>query len=178
MKTAFSRYDTICVPAGKAVILSRNGDYSDVYREGDKPVLGNSILPKKANLYMIDMKPSKAVSWGFGNVKCGNRSCGINGIMRLQVVSPRKFLLAYASQSLPMTIEKLASLWIQKLGEVIRRETLRLGKENSSSPELPSLIAKSTIDLLSEDMEEKGLSLYELSIEPLFFPDDEEDEEE
>ncbi len=176
-KTAFSKQDSISVPAGKAAILSRDGDYSDVYREGDRPALGNSIIPKKASLYMIDVMPSKVVSWGFGNVQCGSRFCGINGTLRLRVVSPRKFLLAYASQPLPLTAEKLASLWIRRLVEAVRKEVSALGKENISAAELPALIAKNVSEALSEEMEEKGLSVYELGVEPLFFPDDEADED-
>ena len=177
IKSAFSKHDSINVPAGKVAILSRDGDFSEVYREGDKPILGNRLLPQKGILYMIDIQPSKAVGWGFGNVQCGNRCCGINGFLRLQVVSPRKFLIAYASQPLPLTIEKLASLWIQKLGDDIRNAAFALGKNNLPVAELPSRIAKNTTDSLSEALEEKGLLLYELNIEPLFFRDIEDSEE-
>lgn len=176
-KTSFARNDSISVPAGKAAVLERGGDYSEVYREGDQPVLGGGLLPKKGTLYMIDMKPSKAVSWGFGGVQCGTRTCGINGTLRLQVVSPRKFLTAYAAQELPLTADSLAALWIQRLGEAVRSEALRLGRAGIGAAELPAQIAKATADQLSEELEEKGLSLYELNIEPLFFPDDEDDDE-
>ncbi len=176
-KTSFGRNDSISVPAGKAAVLSRDGEYSDVYREGDRPALGSGLLPKSGTLYMIDMKPTKAISWGFGGVPCGKRICGINGTLRLQVVSPRKFLTAYAAQELPLTADSLAALWIQRLGEAVRSEALRLGRAGIGAAELPAQIAKATADQLSEELEEKGLSLYELNIEPLFFPDNEDDDE-
>ncbi len=176
-KTSFGRHDSISVPAGKAAILSRDGDFSEVYREGDEPTLGSGLLPKKGELYMIDMKPTEAVSWGFGGVQCGDRVCGINGSLRFRVVSPRKFLTAYGSQPLPLTAENLASLWIQRLGDEVRKAAMASGSARTADAEIPGQVAESVSAALSEDLEEKGLSLDELSVEPLFFPDSEETEE-
>lgn len=168
----FTRNDSIAIPAGKAAILSRAGEYSDVYREGDKPSLGARFLKKEdAVLYLFDLTPSAVINWGFGGVQCGNRICGINGNLRFQIVSPRKFLNEYAAQLLPLTANALADLWIDEIGKSVRKYTGELSDSGFTDAQLPAEIAKKVTENLSEAMEAKGLSLYSINIEPLFFLD-------
>lgn len=176
-KTSFNKNDYILVPAGKAVIISRGGDYSEIYREGDKPSLGSGLLRKPADLYLIDTQSSEAVSWGFGGIQCGKRTCGVNGSLKLKVTSPRKFLTSYASQDLPLTAEKLAALWIPKLGDLIRQQIIRLKSADVSDAEIPFQMSEKITEALTDPMEERGFQLVELTIEPLFFPDTEEEDE-
>ena len=173
-QTSFGRGDALTVPPGKAAVLYSGGAYSPVYRAGDRPALGAGLKRREGTLYLIDLSPAPAVEWGFGGVRCGSRACGVSGTLRMQVVSPLKFLAAYAAADLPLTGRALAEGWVAPLGDAVRR--CAAGLDDLRGEALRARLARDIAEEMEEPLEQRGLCLHELAVEMPFFPDDEEED--
>ncbi len=171
-QTEFGGKDEIEIPPQRAAILVCGGIYSPVYREGETPSLGHGFLRRKGELFLIRMDVTAPLEWGCPDLHCGRRTGGCHGIIRFRVVSPERFLTAYGSAELPLTEDALLDDWIPGLQESLRRQAQILGKEGDrQASELVELLSPAFLEDCSDRLEAKGLTVEELTVEDVFFPD-------
>lgn len=174
-KTVFGRNDSMVVPVGKTVIVVKNSDFSPVYREGDSPVLQKGFFKQQADVYMIDVQASNPLEWGIGDIRFRDKRCGMNGKLTLQVVSVNKFLTKYITHALPLTAETILGELFGSIAELIRRELVLFESgEDISEAALRERLASSVADVSADGLEDYGLAIVNMTIEPLFYPDEQE----
>lgn len=165
---AFTALDTLKISADELAVVDRQGELT-VYRPGDPARLVRGLGRDVADVYFVDLKPTRSLEWGTGGLALAGRTCGAYGTLQLAVTSERKLVSAFRGRPMPVTAEgALEHVW-EAFATSLRRAadsvTLESGFD-ALNAHLKRVAERAVLDC-EEALEASGLAIRQVFIEEI-----------